>query len=211
MKTYAFIDAANLFYGGKKSLGWSVDQKKLLCYLKEKYRVSNAYYFAGIDIHQFPFDYLKNDTVHVYDLEKYLYQLIKGRGNKMKGMELELLEHHYNRTRFYLKLDNFGYKLILKPVKSGMGVDGNPIRKANCDVDMAVMLMKKMHCFDRAVVLSGDGDFLPALKYLKENNKEVLILSRAPRTAKEIKQFAGEKFMDFEYLRERLKRTDLEK
>ena len=28
--TYAFIDAANLFYGGKKSLGWSIDYRKLL-------------------------------------------------------------------------------------------------------------------------------------------------------------------------------------
>ena len=35
---YAFIDAANLFYGGKKSLGWSVDYKKLLKYLKTKER-----------------------------------------------------------------------------------------------------------------------------------------------------------------------------
>ena len=29
MKTYASIDASNLFYGGKKSLGWSVDFEKL--------------------------------------------------------------------------------------------------------------------------------------------------------------------------------------
>ena len=30
MKTYAFIDASNLFYGGEKSLGWKIDYKKLL-------------------------------------------------------------------------------------------------------------------------------------------------------------------------------------
>ena len=40
MKTYAFIDASNLFYGGEKSLGWKIDYKKLLGYLKEKYDVS---------------------------------------------------------------------------------------------------------------------------------------------------------------------------
>jgi len=27
MKTYAFIDASNLFYGGEKSLGWKIDYK----------------------------------------------------------------------------------------------------------------------------------------------------------------------------------------
>ena len=32
MKTYAFIDASNLFYGGEKSLGWKIDYEKLLKY-----------------------------------------------------------------------------------------------------------------------------------------------------------------------------------
>ncbi|MBI4653082.1 hypothetical protein HY750_02410 [Candidatus Kuenenbacteria bacterium] len=34
MKTFAFIDASNFFYGGEKSLGWKIDYKKLLEYLK---------------------------------------------------------------------------------------------------------------------------------------------------------------------------------
>lgn len=45
MKTYAFIDASNLFYGGEKSLGWKIDYQKLLAYLKEKYGISKAFYF----------------------------------------------------------------------------------------------------------------------------------------------------------------------
>ena len=47
MKTFAFIDASNLFYGGEKSLGWKIDYKKLLEYLKEKYDVEIAYIFIG--------------------------------------------------------------------------------------------------------------------------------------------------------------------
>ncbi|MDB5189793.1 MAG: hypothetical protein JWN49_119 [Parcubacteria group bacterium] len=43
------------------------------------------------------------------------------------------------------------------------------------------------------------------LKYLREGNKEIIVLSRGLRTAREIKQFAGSNFRDFEYLRERLK------
>lgn len=70
--------------------------------------------------------------------------------------------------------------------------------------------MRDRDDFKRVLVLSGDGDFLPVLKHLKETGKEVLILARAPRTAKEIKQFAADKFMDFEYLRERLKRDEQE-
>ena len=51
MKTYAFIDASNLFYGGEKSLGWKIDYKKLIEYLKEKYDVSQTFYFGGVEIH----------------------------------------------------------------------------------------------------------------------------------------------------------------
>ena len=33
---YVFIDSSNLFYGGKRRLGWRVDYHKLLRYLREK-------------------------------------------------------------------------------------------------------------------------------------------------------------------------------
>ena len=85
--------------------------------------------------------------------------------------------------------------------------DGTTKRKANCDVDMAFYLMKEKDNFNKAIILSGDGDFLPVLKYLKERDKDVVILARGPRTAKEIKQFASSNFRDFEYLRELLKRA----
>lgn len=208
MKTSAFIDASNLFYGGKKSLGWSIDYEKLLAYLKEKYGVENAYYFGGVEIHRFAFDYLKHDTVPIKDLEKYLTDLIREKGKYMSEAKLLLLDRHVRRVHFYRKLQSFGYQLILKPVKTYEDEDGNPTRKANCDVDMSFYLMREKEAFDRAVILSGDGDFLPVLKHLQQNGKKVYVLARSPRTAKEIKQFAGSDFRDFEYLRERLKRDE---
>jgi len=65
--------------------------------------------------------------------------------------------------------------------------------------------MKEKDNFDRVIILSGDGDFLPVLKYLKEQGKEIVILARGPRAAREIRQFAGSNFRDFEYLKYRLK------
>lgn len=210
MKTYAYIDASNLFYGGKKSLGWSIDYQKLHAYLEEKYQVTQVYYFGGVEIHRFLFDYLENETVPIRDLEKYLVDLINEKGDKISEAELKLLDRHLKRVRFYIKIEKFGYNLILKPVKTFYDADGLPTRKANCDVDMAFYLMRERNEFERAIILSGDGDFLPVLKHLKVDAKEVLILARAKRTAKEMKKFAGDKFLDFEYLRERLKREDME-
>ncbi len=205
MKTHAFIDASNLFYGGEKSLGWKVDYKKLLKYLKEKYNVSSVYYFGGVEIHSFKYDYLKCDSVSLVELKKFQENYIKINGKQLDDAHLILLSRHLQRIKFYLKLQEFGYKLFLKPVKLYYQTDGATERKANCDVEMAFYLMKEKDNFDRVILLSGDGDFLPVLKYLKKTGKEVIILARGPRTAREIRQFAGPNFTDFEYLRERIK------
>lgn len=197
MKTFAFIDASNLFYGGEKSLGWKIDYRKLLVYLKQKYQISRTFYFGGVEIHDFKYDYLNNGTVPLAELEKYLANLIKTEGKRLDEAKLLLLSRHLQRIRFYLKLQKFGYELYLKPVKTYEQEDGTTKRKANCDVDMAFHLMKEKDNFVKAVILTGDGDFLPVLKYLKESGKEIMILARGARTAREIRQFAGGNFRDF--------------
>lgn len=197
MKTFAFIDASNLFYGGEKSLGWKIDYQKLFKYLQDKYEIASAFYFGGVEIHNFKYNYQNNDTVSIDNLEKYLVDLVKNQGNKLNEADLVLISRHLQRVRFYIKLEKFGYKLFLKPVKLYDQEDGLTRRKANCDVEMTFYLMKEKDNFDRILILSGDGDFLPVLKYLRSLGKEVIILARGPRTAKEIRQFAGANFRDF--------------
>ncbi len=204
MITFAFIDASNLFYGGEKSLGWKIDYHKLLGYLRQKYQVSRVLYFGGIELHGFVYDYLSHNTVPLDSLTQYFAQYISDRAPLLDEARLILLSRHLQRARFYLKLQSFGYELYLKPVKLYEQDDGTTKRKVNCDVEMAYYLMKKKDELDRAVILSGDGDFLPVLKHLKQEGKEVYILARGSRTAREIRQFAGGNFRDFEYLKYRL-------
>ena len=205
MKTFAFVDASNLFYGGEKSLGWKIDYQKLLRYLQSKYEVSVVFYFGGVEIHDFNYNYQVCETVPINDLEKHLLNLLGNKSKQFSEAEILLIGRHLQRVRFYLKLDEFGYKLFLKPVKLYDQDDGTTKRKANCDVDMAFHLMKEKDNFEKVVILSGDGDFLPVLKYLKDNGKEIIVLGRGGRTAKEIRQFAGSNFRDFEYLKYLLK------
>jgi len=208
MRTVVFIDAANLFYGGRKSLGWSVDYQKLHAYLVRRYQATHFYYFGGVDIHHFPFDYIANHTVPIHNLERYLAEIIAEKTGTQDNENIALLTRHHSRVRFYKKLESFGYTLILKPVKTHTDAEGNQLRKANCDVDMTLYMATEKDSLDRAIVLTGDGDFLPALKHLRKHGKEVLVLSRGSRTAREIRHFAGEHFTDFEYLRELLKQNE---
>jgi uncharacterized LabA/DUF88 family protein len=53
MKTFAFIDASNLFYGGEKSLGWKIDYEKLLRYLKGPRTAREIRQFAGSNFRDF--------------------------------------------------------------------------------------------------------------------------------------------------------------
>lgn len=202
IKTYVFVDASNLFYGGEKSLGWKIDYKKLALYLKEKYNASKIFYFGGVETHGFNYDYLKNDTVPIDKLIKYLDDLIKNKSDSLEDTEILLINRHVKIVRFYKKLKDFKYILFLKPVKTYEQEDGYRKRKANSDADMAFHLMKEKDSYSRAVVLSGDGDFFPVLKYLQNvEGKEIIVFARALRTAKEIKQLAGGNFRDFEYLK----------
>lgn len=200
MKTFAFIDASNLFYGGKKSLGWSIDYKKLAKYLKRKYKVAKIFYFGGIDLYGYKYDYLKNHSIPLEEVEQHVKKYLN-KNKSLGNSEKALVKKYIGRINFYKNLESFGYNLFLKPVKIYRQSDGSFQKKANCDVEMAFHLMKELRKYDQVIVLSGDGDFLPVIKYIKEKKKKVYILARAKRTAREIRSFAGSDFRDFDYLK----------
>ncbi len=203
--TIAFIDASNLFYGGQKSLGWNIDYKKLHEYLKTKYGCKKIYYFGGIDTFGFNHNYQSNETVDLSELLKFLRREVKSKKSIRKyKRRINQIESHIPRVKFYKKLQNFGYILTLKPVKRYKQPDGRYTLKANADLDMTLCIIKLLGKYDRAVILTGDGDFLPVLKFIKHNKKEVILLARGNRTAREIRQFAGSNFRDFVRLKKAL-------
>ena len=129
MKTFAFIDASNLFYGGEKSLGWKIDYHKLFKYLQDKYKIDQAFYFGGVEIHNFEYDYQSCDTVPIVSLEKHLTLFLKEKGEKLPDGMILLISRHLQRIKFYIKLQRFGYKLFLKPVKLYEQEDGTTKKK----------------------------------------------------------------------------------
>jgi len=199
---YVFIDASNLFYGGEKSLGWKIDYKKLIKYLRKKYGVQRIFYYGGIEIYDFDYSVLDKKPLDLNKLINYLEKkLIE---SKLSQAQIVLLGRHIQRAKFYRKLKQFGYELKLKPVKIFTDDEGNTTKKANCDVDMTFDLMRLMGQYSEAVILSGDGDFAIVLNYLKSKKRKITILARGERTAKEIRQLAGSNFRDFTRLRTKL-------
>ena len=202
MSTFAYIDAANLYYGGQKSLSWSIDYLKLHQYLVAKYQAEQIYFFTGVEIYKFYFDYLQHDSVPLVDLERYLISYSGRKDINLSVDEILQLHRHIKTVKFYRKLEKFGYKLIIKPIKHFHDETGRMIRKANCDVDLTLQLMRDSVYCQQVIILSGDGDFLPVLKHLKSIGKAITILARADRTAIEMKLFAGRHFANFSTIKE---------
>ena len=194
---YAFIDASNLFYGGEKSLGWKIDYKKLLSYLKKKYEVRKAFYYGGVEAYGFEIVGWWKRPVDLDQLLRYL--------TSKQRIGVRVLARDIQRVKFYCKLEEFGYKLRIKAVKTYRRKNGSVEKKANCDVDMTFEMMKFINDYSGALVLSGDGDFTPVLAYLQKQGKDVTVLARGERTSREIRQLVGSDFRDFNYLREILK------
>src|SRR4030042_4472145 len=144
---YGFVDASNIIYGAKAE-GWFIDQKKLLDYLKRKFKTRKIFFYFGRD------------------------------------------DRNKNQAKFLKKLESFGYTLRIKQTKWY-----GRRQKANCDVDLTMDMLLMMDKYDRAVVLTGDGDFLPLFEYLKKQGKEITIIAFTKRTARELRSFAGPKFI----------------
>ena len=152
-KTYAFIDASNIIYGAKEE-GWFIYQKKLLIYLKKKFKVFKAFFYYGKD------------------------------------------SKNIKKQFFLNKLKTFGYILRVKEIKHY----GKRI-KANCDVDLTMDMLLKINDYNQAVVLTGDGDFVPLFQYLITKGRKIIIISSPKRTSKELKKLIGNKHIDFGSLR----------
>ena len=72
-----------------------------------------------------------------------------------------------NNQKLYNSLEKKGYKLIFKPILK----DKTGKIKGNCDAELVLHTMIEFDNFNKAIIISGDGDFYCLIKYLAKNNK----------------------------------------
>jgi uncharacterized LabA/DUF88 family protein len=124
-----------------QKLGWKVDWKKFRQFLADKYGVTKAIMFIG----------------YVPEYEE-----------------------------MYEKLHDLGYMIVLKPtydmtkprIEDEPNSEENPRSeeekkpvKGNIDAELVLWAMKEINNYDKAVIVSGDGDFYTLIEYLEEQGK----------------------------------------
>lgn len=145
---YAFIDNQNLNLGVQK-MGWKMDWRKFRAFLSDTYNVEKAFMFIG---------------------------------------------HMPEHEDMYLKMHDLGYLVVLKPTfdmtrvhKPEIVIDAKeetkqedkekkPV-KGNVDAELVLWAVKEMKNYDKAVIVSGDGDFYSLVEYLAGEDKLLNLLA----------------------------------
>lgn len=103
--------------------------------------------------------------------------------------------------KLYSQLQKMGYVLVLKPTIPD--VDGNI--KGNVDADLVLQAMLDYNNFDKAIIVTSDGDFYSLVAYLYENKKLRFVMSPYVKTCSTLlKKSAKEKIIFMDNLKRKL-------
>ncbi|MEO8104805.1 MAG: NYN domain-containing protein [Candidatus Saccharibacteria bacterium] len=159
---YAFIDSQNLNLGVQRN-GWKLDWRKFRQYLQKEYNVTHAYMFIG---------YMSENEAlyeHMYELG---YLIVLKRTLDVTAVHEIVPEGETAKS----------------PEKS----EDKPPFKGNVDAELVLHAMKDLPNYDKAIIVSGDGDFFCLAEYLAEQNKLSHILVPNWQYSSLLKQFESQ-------------------
>lgn len=165
-KTVVLIDAANIIYANKY-LYWSIDHRKLIKYLKERYNSQKVIYYAGLE---------KGDI-----RKENFYKKIES-----FGFETRIKPVVAYKGKFYWK--NFWCPACGAWVSKKF--QGPPTKKSNCDVDLAIDAIKYLSKYETLLLFSGDNDFSALIEFLKGRNKKVIVFSSMENCGRKLRKTA---------------------
>ncbi len=100
-----------------------------------------------------------------------------------------------NQRNFHSFLARHGYKVVSKDIRKY----GDGKVKANLDIELVVDMMKTARNLDVAIVVSGDGDFAPAIRAVQEMGVRVEVISFRGNTSSDLIE-AADTFYDITQL-----------
>jgi uncharacterized LabA/DUF88 family protein len=102
-----------------------------------------------------------------------------------------------------------GYTVRSKTLKTMYDSDsGDSTQKANLDIEIVMDMFNTIDRYDKAILLSGDGDFERALELLRARGKEIKVVSTPNWIAAELRMAVGSHFVDLNELRAKIERKD---
>ena len=119
----------------------------------------------------------------------------------------QILRNKYSVTKAYLfigqvvgneglytLLQESGYILIFKPTLERVE-NGKPIIKGNVDAELILHAMIQYGNYDKAIIVSGDGDFYCLINYLKDKEKLLKVLAPTRHFSSLLREFNKQNFV----------------
>jgi uncharacterized LabA/DUF88 family protein len=78
-----------------------------------------------------------------------------------------------DNSTLYTSLQSDGFVIIFKPI---LKIADGKI-KGNCDAELVLQAMIDLNNYEKAVIVSSDGDFYCLVNYLRENKKLECVLA----------------------------------
>ncbi len=149
---YAFIDSQNLNIGVQK-FGWKMDWQKFRKWLTDEYGVTKAFMFIG----------------YVPEFEA-MYEQLHDAGYMI------VLKPTYDMSRPQPDAEEADKAKDTKPGAKAEPEEKKPV-KGNIDADLVLWAMKEISNYDKAILVSGDGDFYSLVEYLESKKRLGKILT----------------------------------
>jgi uncharacterized LabA/DUF88 family protein len=105
-------------------------------------------------------------------------------------------------SKLYQKLQEWGYILIFKPVLS-IKKEKKETYKGNVDAELVLHTMIQKENFEKAIIVSGDGDFYCLVEYLSNEDLLDKIMTPNSRYSSLLREF-GNYIVDITNLRDKL-------
>lgn len=102
----------------------------------------------------------------------------------------------------YRDLQNWGYRLVFKPTLQ----NAQEQIKGNCDAELVLQAMIDLHRYEKAVIVTGDGDFACLVSYLQKERKLAAVISpHHRRCSRLLRRLMPNGILFLDQLKERLK------
>ena len=107
------------------------------------------------------------------------------------------------QTSLYNNLSSYGYRLIHRDLLRLP--DGSV--KGDCDTELVLHAMIQYYNYDKAVIVTGDGDMACLVEYLDSISKFKLVIACKPDSCSHLmRKASGDNIMYVDYLRERFEK-----
>ncbi len=141
------------------------------------------------------------DVQNLYHSAKNLYEarvnfrevlnLAVSKRNLIRAFAYVIRTKTGEEKAFFEALTKLGIETRIKDLQEFYG----GMKKADWDVGIAVDAIKTADGVDTIVLVSGDGDFVPLIEYLKNQGKRTEVIAFGKSTSSHLKEVADE-FLD---------------